>query len=68
MTTNWNFEATYLELRDIFYDRGPVHPVDKPELVLWNDALAGTLGLDAEARQDVALLSLIHISEPTRRS
>lgn len=57
MTTNWNFEATYLDLRDIFYDRGPVHPVDKPELVLWNEALAETLGLDAEARQDVALFA-----------
>lgn len=58
MTTNWNFEATYLELRDIFYDRGPVHPVEAPELVLFNDDLAKSLGLDIEAvKQDVALLA-----------
>lgn len=58
MTNNWNFEATYLELRDMFYDRGPIHPVDKPELVLLNEPLAETLGLDIETvREDVALLS-----------
>lgn len=58
MTTNWNFEATYLELRDMFYHRGPVHPVEAPELVLFNDDLAKSLGLNVKAvKQDVALLA-----------
>ncbi|MCC9623345.1 YdiU family protein [Thalassospira sp. MA62] len=58
MTTDWNFEATYLELRDIFYDRGPIHPVDNPTLVLFNDSLAASLGLDAQTlKQDIALLA-----------
>ena len=52
MTNNWNFEATYLELRDIFYDRGTIHPVDKPELVLFNTQLAESLGLAPEAIQN----------------
>ncbi|WP_070327712.1 protein adenylyltransferase SelO [Exiguobacterium aurantiacum] len=56
--TGWNFEATYVELRDMFYDRGPINPVDKPELVLLNEPLAETLGLDIDAlKEDVALLS-----------
>lgn len=58
MTNNWNFEATYLELRELFYNRGPIHPVDNPELVLFNTKLADSLGLDTESvKQDVALLA-----------
>ncbi|MFP3423371.1 hypothetical protein R0K19_28815, partial [Bacillus sp. SIMBA_161] len=58
MTTDWNFEATYLELRDIFYDRGPIHPVDNPTIALFNDALAASLGLDAQSvKQDIDLLA-----------
>ncbi|WP_214827676.1 protein adenylyltransferase SelO [Exiguobacterium algae] len=52
MTTNWNFEASYLELRDIFYDQGNIHPVDKPELVLFNTQLAESLGLAPVAIQN----------------
>ncbi|MEJ6527336.1 protein adenylyltransferase SelO [Exiguobacterium sp. USCH10] len=64
MTTDWNFEATYLELRDIFYDRGPTHPVDNPTLVLFNDPLAASLGLDAETlKQDIDLLAGNHQTE-----
>lgn len=60
LTTNtgWNFEASYLELRDLFYDRGAINPVEKPELVLLNVPLAESLGLNVEElKNDVELLA-----------
>lgn len=57
-TTPFQFEATYLTLRDFFYDRGPIHPVDNPELVLFNGALAESLGVNPDLfKQHLPLLA-----------
>ncbi|WP_215142061.1 protein adenylyltransferase SelO [Exiguobacterium qingdaonense] len=58
MTTDLNFEATYLELHDMFYDRGSIYPVDNPTLALFNDTLATSIGLDATSlKRDIDLLA-----------
>ncbi|MCA0972079.1 YdiU family protein [Halobacillus litoralis] len=48
-TPNWNLEATYSHLPGAFFSRIQPEEVTEPELVLLNDALAESLGLDAEA-------------------
>jgi len=45
----WRFDNSYLSLPEIFYSRQKPTPVKDPQLVLFNHALAESLGLDAEA-------------------
>ena len=46
--TGWNLEHSYLQLPGAFYTRLNPTPVATPKLVLFNDHLALSLGLDAD--------------------
>lgn len=45
----WNLENTYTRLPDIMHTRLDVNPVSNPQLVVINDELATSLGLDSKA-------------------
>ena len=45
----WNFDNSYARLPEMFFTKMDPNPVDNPKLILFNDSLATTLGLDAEA-------------------
>ena len=45
----WNFDNSYADLPEIFYTKMDPNPVKAPELVILNDTLATTLGLNANA-------------------
>ena len=45
----WRFDNSYARLPTSFYSRLKPVPVRKPEIVVFNQALARSLGLDAEA-------------------
>ena len=41
----WNFDNSYFRDLEGFYASAPLNPPPHPSLLLWNDALAGDLGL-----------------------
>lgn len=45
----WNFDNSYARLPEIFFTRQNPAPVRSPELIVLNEALAASLGLDAQA-------------------
>ena len=45
----WRLDQTYTQLPALFYAEARPTPVRQPRLVIFNSALAATLGLDAEA-------------------
>jgi uncharacterized protein YdiU (UPF0061 family) len=45
----WNFNNTYARLSDVFFERVNPTPARAPKLVMFNDELARSLGLNAEA-------------------
>jgi len=47
----WLFDNSYARLPDLFYSRVNPTPVREPRWVMFNAALAGSLGLDAETLQ-----------------
>ena len=51
METGWNLDNSYARLPEIFFTRLNPNPVSSPELVILNDSLAASLGLNAEALQ-----------------
>lgn len=52
----WHFDNSYAQLPDSFYSILKPTPVASPELILLNDSLATSLGLDSEAlKSDEAL-------------
>ena len=56
----WNFENTYTSLPEILFTAIDVNPVSNPKLVLLNDQLATSLGLDTktlESKQGVEELA-----------
>lgn len=44
----WNFDNSYARLPEIFYKKQLPTPVREPKLIVFNDTLAASLGLDAE--------------------
>ncbi len=44
--TGWNLDNSYSKLPDIFYTEQKPTPVRRPELVMFNNALAESIGLD----------------------
>ncbi|MCA1065824.1 YdiU family protein [Rossellomorea aquimaris] len=44
----WNLENSYTRLPGAFFTRQDPAPVDSPELIVLNDEMAGSLGLNAE--------------------
>lgn len=58
--TGWQLDNSYSRLPEVFYRKITVNPVKSPKLVIFNEALAETLGLDpAEltAEDGVAILA-----------
>ncbi|MYL32182.1 YdiU family protein [Pontibacillus yanchengensis] len=55
MTTNnemgWNFDHSYTRLPDMFFERVDPTPVRSPEMVVFNEELAQSLGLDGKRLQ-----------------
>ena len=49
--TGWNFENSYARLPDPFFTSLDLNPVHAPELVIFNDILATSLGLNKETLQ-----------------
>ncbi len=47
--TGWNFDDSYAHLPETFFLNIKLNPVSAPKLIVLNDALATTLGLDADA-------------------
>jgi uncharacterized protein YdiU (UPF0061 family) len=54
----FKFENSYPQLPETFYSRVAPVPVASPELVVFNEALAGTLGLDRAGLTDDELAAL----------
>jgi serine/tyrosine/threonine adenylyltransferase len=44
----WNLDNSYAHLPDIFFTKMDPNPVDAPELIILNDSLAISLGLNAD--------------------
>ncbi len=58
--TGWQLEHSYSRLPEIFYSKFSVNPVPAPKLVIFNKALAITLGLDSDeltSEDGVAILA-----------
>lgn len=53
----WNFENSYLQLPPTFYSTVTLNKVSEPSLVLFNESLARTLGINASAEQLVETLA-----------
>jgi len=49
INAGWNFDNSYSGLPELFYSRVEPNPVPDPGLVVLNEPLAASLGLDAEA-------------------
>ncbi len=45
----WNFDHSYAQLPEMFFTRQHPAPVRAPELIIFNDSLAKSLGLNPEA-------------------
>lgn len=48
MTKGWNLENSYADLPEFFYSKINIYKVRSPKLVILNNKLAESLGLDAE--------------------
>lgn len=66
LETGWNFDNSYTRLSDIFFSKVDPTPVRAPKLVILNERLATSLGLNVEALQSdegVAVLAGNRIPE-----
>lgn len=52
--SSWNFDNSYARLPEIFYKKQTPTPVREPKLIVFNDSLADSLGLDSEALKSEA--------------
>ncbi|MFF2796038.1 protein adenylyltransferase SelO [Lysinibacillus xylanilyticus] len=50
-TIGWNFDNSYARLPSIFYSLINLNPVRSPELIMLNESVAKSLGLDVKALQ-----------------
>ncbi|WP_071394694.1 protein adenylyltransferase SelO [Bacillus tuaregi] len=48
----WNFDNSYARLPKLFYNKQNPVPVDSPRLVVLNEKLAASLGLDAQSLKE----------------
>lgn len=48
----WNFDNSYARLPELFFESTEPTPVHAPELVIFNESLARSLGLDAQKLQN----------------
>lgn len=49
--SGWNLDNSYAHLPDRFFTKMNLNPVQEPKLIIFNDSLAVSLGLDAQALQ-----------------
>ncbi|AKG36446.1 protein adenylyltransferase SelO [Paenibacillus durus] len=49
--TGWNFDNSYARLPESFFTRQDLNPVRSPQLVILNDPLAASMGLNVQALQ-----------------
>ena len=47
--SGWNFDNSYAHLPEIFFTKVDPNPVSAPELIIFNDSLATSLGLNVDA-------------------
>lgn len=55
----WNFDNSYTRLPEIFYKKQLPTPVREPQLIVFNDSLATSLGLNAEALKGGAGIAVL---------
>lgn len=58
--TGWNFDNSYARLPEVFYSKVDPTPVSSPKLIILNESLASSLGLDSEAlqsEQEIAVMA-----------
>ena len=55
----WNFDNSYARLPEIFYKKQLPTPVHEPKLIVFNDSLANSLGLNAEALKGEAGIAVL---------
>lgn len=55
----WNFDNSYIKLPKIFYSEVDLSKVKSPELVIFNDSLADTLGLDSDKLKTTEGISIL---------
>lgn len=58
-TIGWHFDNSYVRLPSIFYSDISLNPVRSPKLVLLNEAVATSLGLDMEALQEAEAVAIL---------
>ncbi|WP_248928467.1 protein adenylyltransferase SelO [Paenibacillus hamazuiensis] len=49
LKTGWNFDNSYARLPDVFFTRLAPTPVRSPKLIIFNERLAASLGLNVQA-------------------
>lgn len=54
----WNFDHSYAHLPEIFFEEIDPNPVDAPKLIIFNDALAATLGLNVNVLKSEASIAI----------
>lgn len=57
--TGWNLENSYSKLPELFYTKVKNNSVSKPELVIINDSLAKSLGLNLDRLKDKGNIDLL---------
>ena len=57
MKKSWNLDNSYEQLPPIFYSHIAANPVQKPQIVVWNDLLASELNLDEKTFKDATILA-----------
>ena len=60
MGKGWQFDNSYTDLPEIFFTEMDPNPVEAPELVIFNDSLAETFGLNAgklKSEEGIAIFS-----------
>ncbi|RKD26778.1 hypothetical protein BEP19_16400 [Ammoniphilus oxalaticus] len=65
----WNFDNSYARLPDMFYSKVDPTPVDSPRIIILNESLAESLGLDSESlKKNGGLAALAGNEVPTGAS
>ncbi|KXH81915.1 YdiU family protein [Sporosarcina sp. HYO08] len=55
----WHLQNSYAELPALFYSKMKLHPVSSPKLVKFNESLAKTLGLNAQALKEEGQIDIL---------
>lgn len=57
--TGWNLEMSYLDLPEMFYSKVEPNPVSSPKIVILNNSLAKSLGLDIDRLKNKENINLL---------